>query len=251
MTVVDADALEGLWREAKPDAAGLVTAVVQHAQTGVVLMVGAMNREALARTLANRRVTFFSRSRQQLWEKGESSGHTLHLVDLRIDCDGDAVLVQAHPVGPTCHTGASSCFFREAHGEGLRADDGPAAVAGAELAALAEVFAVILARKAGVGATASGGRSYVRDLLAGGPKAIAAKIREEADELARALQSEADERVAAEAADLLFHAWVGLAARELSPRDVAAVLTARFGTSGHDEKAARRGAGSEPPPAKG
>ncbi|MEY4270003.1 MAG: hypothetical protein RLZZ58_1219, partial [Pseudomonadota bacterium] len=88
------------------DAAGLVTAVVTHAEHGGVLMVGHMNRAAIDATLANGKVTFFSRSRQRLWMKGESSGHVLHLVDIRVDCDQDALWVRAMPDGPTCHTGA-------------------------------------------------------------------------------------------------------------------------------------------------
>lgn len=90
---------------------GLVTAVVQDADTAEVLMVAHMNRAAWAATLLTRRVTFFSRSRQQLWEKGETSGNTMHLRAVRIDCDGDAVLLQVHPDGPACHTGERSCFF--------------------------------------------------------------------------------------------------------------------------------------------
>jgi len=94
----------------KPDAAGLVTAVVQDAATGAVLMVGWMNDEALHRTLTTGRTTFWSRSRQQLWVKGETSGNTLWVREVRLDCDGDSLLVRADAVGPTCHTGTTSCF---------------------------------------------------------------------------------------------------------------------------------------------
>ncbi len=231
--------LDTLWSQAKPDERGLVTAVVQHATTGAVLMVAAMSREALERTLVDRKVTFFSRSRQRLWRKGETSGNELALVELRIDCDGDALLVRALPAGPTCHTGKPSCFHRRLEGDAtLAADDGPDADA-----VLARVFAVIEARRAGLGVTSTSGRSYVRELLAAGPAAVAAKIREEADELARALEHESDARVAAEAADLLFHTLLGLAVRGLRPGDPAAVLAGRFGTSGIDEKAARSSGG--------
>lgn len=227
-----------LWSAAKPDERGLVTAVVQHAEDGRVLMVAAMNREALGRTIDSGLVTFFSRSRQALWTKGETSGHTLKLVSLRIDCDGDAILATAIPAGPTCHTGASSCFYRApaAEGEALVADDGPARGVDDRLR---RVFDTVLARKAGIGMTAAGRRSYVRDLLAAGPTRIGEKLREEADELARAIESEAGDRVASEAADLLFHAMVALAARDLRLDDVAAVLDGRHGTSGLDEKARR------------
>lgn len=94
------------------DAQGLIPAIVQHADTGEVRMVGFMNREALERTIGSGRVWFWSRSRQAFWLKGETSGNTLETVEVRIDCDGDAVLVLARPHGPTCHTGAESCFFR-------------------------------------------------------------------------------------------------------------------------------------------
>ncbi len=105
---VDARAI---WSSLQPDERGLVVTVVQHAHTGRVLMVGYMNADALAATSASGHVTFFSRSRQTLWEKGESSGNTLQLVEIRCDCDRDALLVLAVPRGPTCHTGTSSCFF--------------------------------------------------------------------------------------------------------------------------------------------
>lgn len=109
----------GLLLDPKYDANGLLTAVVVDAADGVVLMVGHMNSEALRLTRESGKVTFFSRSRQRLWIKGESSGNFLHLVELRIDCDQDALLVIARPDGPTCHTGARSCFFRRLTPEGL------------------------------------------------------------------------------------------------------------------------------------
>lgn len=102
------DAVSGLNLKKNDD--GLVAAVVQDAQTLRVLMVGWMDEEALARTLRTRRVTFWSRSRSEYWQKGETSGNTLNLVTIELDCDRDALLVFAHPVGPTCHTGAESCF---------------------------------------------------------------------------------------------------------------------------------------------
>jgi phosphoribosyl-AMP cyclohydrolase len=109
----------GLALDPKYDGNGLLTAVVVDASDGAVLMVGHMNAEALAATQTSGKVTFFSRSRRRLWTKGESSGHFLHLVDIRIDCDQDALLVVARPDGPTCHTGERSCFYRRIEGEGL------------------------------------------------------------------------------------------------------------------------------------
>jgi phosphoribosyl-AMP cyclohydrolase len=103
----------------KFDANGLLTAVVTDVADGVVLMVGHMNAEALTKSLKTGLVHFFSRSRQRLWQKGESSGHVLKLIEMRIDCDQDAVLVIAEPAGPTCHTGERSCFYRRITVEGL------------------------------------------------------------------------------------------------------------------------------------
>jgi phosphoribosyl-ATP pyrophosphohydrolase/phosphoribosyl-AMP cyclohydrolase len=242
------NSLDRLWSTLAPDAAGLVAALVVHRDDGRVLMLGYMNREALAATLATRKVTFFSRSKQRLWQKGESSGHVLELESVRVDCDGDALLIHAAPRGPTCHTGRSSCFYKRVElpppgqsepvtiaGE----DDGPAPRTSASAGAVAALWQTILDRKAGQGMTNREGRSYVRSLLDRGVEAINAKLREEAEELCEALASESPERVANEAADLLFHALVGLAARELEPAEVAAVLCARHGLSGIDEKAAR------------
>ena len=108
-----------LWSALTPGPDGLVAAVVQHAGTGEVLMLGHMNAEALARTLASGRVTFFSRSRQKLWEKGETSGHVLKVHDIRIDCGQDAVWLMVEPSGPACHTGQRSCFYRRIEGDRL------------------------------------------------------------------------------------------------------------------------------------
>lgn len=228
-----------LWARLKPDANGLVAAVVQHDQTGQILMVGYMNAEALHATLHNQRVTFWSRSRNELWEKGMTSGNTLALVELRVDCDADALLVKARPAGPTCHTGATSCFFRRAEGDDVNAlpeDDGPGPAA---TPTFERVFQVILDRQAGRGMTNTDGKSYVRRLLDRGAPKINSKITEEAGELCEAIENETDDRVASEMADLLFHAMVGLAHRGLSIDDVARVLDGRFGTSGLDEKASR------------
>ena len=109
----------GLELNPKYDAGGLLTAVVTDAADGVVLMVGHMNAEALAKSRDTGTVHFFSRSRQRLWQKGESSGHFLNIVEIRIDCDQDAVWIVARPDGPTCHTGVRSCFYRRIGSDGL------------------------------------------------------------------------------------------------------------------------------------
>lgn len=112
----------------KLDDKGLVCAVIQHHETGQVLMVGYMNRESLALTLETQKATFWSRSRQKLWLKGETSGNVLHVKRMRVDCDGDALLLECDPVGPTCHTNETSCFYRvvEADGSVVLAGDGVA-----------------------------------------------------------------------------------------------------------------------------
>jgi phosphoribosyl-AMP cyclohydrolase / phosphoribosyl-ATP pyrophosphohydrolase len=232
-----------LWASLAPNSDGLVAVIVTDVVDGRVLMLGYMNAEALAATLDSGKVTFFSRSKARLWMKGESSGHTLDLRSLRVDCDGDALLIEAAPQGPTCHTGATSCFFKPVALDSARyeqRDDGPTpSPMQRDAAALEQLWATILARKSGEGMTNADGKSYVRSLLAKGPAKIDEKLREEAGELGQALREESDERVASEAADLLFHALVGLAARDLSPAAVAAVLRERHGLSGIDEKANR------------
>jgi phosphoribosyl-AMP cyclohydrolase len=117
---MDNDRESGLNLNPKYDANGLVTVVVTDAGDGAVLMVGHMNAQALTLTVERDTVTFFSRSRQKLWTKGESSGHFLHVVDIRIDCDQDAVWIVARPDGPTCHTGVRSCFYRRVTKDGLK-----------------------------------------------------------------------------------------------------------------------------------
>ena len=215
------------------DERGLVPCIVQDAVTDVVLMLAWMNAEALRLTRETGAVHFWSRSRQALWKKGETSGHTLAVAEIRIDCDLDAVLVRARPAGPTCHTGATSCFFhRDAGGDGATddaVDDGPAPPI------LHRLVQVIEARRA---ATAE--RSYTKSLLDAGMPKILAKIAEEHGELAAELPAGDDAKVVHETADLLFHVMVGLAARRIPLDAVLAELTRRFGTSGHVEKAQRK-----------
>lgn len=188
---------------------GLLPAVVQHARTGAVLMLGHMDRAALARTLATRRVTFFSRSKGRLWEKGESSGHALDLVALAPDCDRDALLVRAEPRGPTCHRGTPSCF------------DATPAPAEA-LAFLARLEATIAARLA-----AAAPESYTARLAAEGTLRVAQKLGEEALELVLAGAAQDDGRVVSEAADTLFHLLVLLGQRGIPLARVVEELEAR------------------------
>lgn len=189
---------------------GLLPAVVQHAGTGAVLMVGYMNREALRETLARRHVVFFSRSKQRLWEKGESSGHFLELDQVRTDCDRDALLVTARPLGPVCHEGTATCF-----------GDDPI-TQGEHLAFLQTLEAVIEKRIA-----ASPQGSYTARLFAEGPKRIAQKVGEEGLEVALAAVAETDDKVVTESADLIFHLLVLLRSRGLSVARVVSELQSR------------------------
>ncbi|MCC6644509.1 MAG: bifunctional phosphoribosyl-AMP cyclohydrolase/phosphoribosyl-ATP diphosphatase HisIE [Polyangiaceae bacterium] len=213
------------------DERGLVVAVAQDAHTGEVRMVAWMNREALRRTLETGRATFFSRSRQALWTKGEESGNVLVVTRVGVDCDGDTLLLLVEPAGPSCHTGRPSCFFRAPRPDG-GVDEAPIDLSPS---------LVSLERDVEARAGSTGERSYTRSLLDGGAARVGAKVREEADELARALDAESDERVLSEAADLLYHVVVGLRLRGLSFAAVARVLARRRGVSGHDEKRARTG----------
>jgi phosphoribosyl-ATP pyrophosphohydrolase/phosphoribosyl-AMP cyclohydrolase len=210
----------------KLDADGLVTVVAQDAATGEIRMVAHASPEAIELTAVTGLAHFYSRSRGRLWKKGEESGNTLAVLSMWLDCDADAVVYLVAPQGPTCHTGATSCFFRVAH---------PRTSAGSYAQpVLPALESVIEARK-----SADSGTSYTRSLLDAGSAKIGAKLREEADELAQAVAAEADERVVAEAADVLYHAMVALASRGLSLRDVTQELARRFGVSGHDEKRGR------------
>ncbi len=192
-------------------------------------MVAWMNQLALEQTLSSGLATFYSRSRGQLWTKGETSGNRLVVREVWTDCDADALLLLVEPEGPSCHTGRPSCFFRRLSPNG--ADDARA------LLTLQALEATIYARKSSAAEV-----SYTRSLLDAGPSKIGAKLREEADELARAIGDETDQRVASEAADLLFHMLVGLASRDVPLRRVLEALQSRVGVSGHEEKN-RRGAG--------
>jgi len=214
------------------DERGLVPAVAQDRLTGQVRMVAWMSKEALERTLATGRATFFSRSRGKLWEKGETSGHHLVVHAIYVDCDADTLLLLVDPKGPSCHTGRPACFFRrvEADGTFSETEREPAAF-------LSELEGTIASRSA-----ESADKSYTKSLLEGGAARIGEKLLEEAGELAVALSDESEERVASEAADVVYHLLVGLRLRGVALRRVIEVLAARAGTGGLEEKA-RRGHG--------
>ncbi|HTS00985.1 MAG TPA: bifunctional phosphoribosyl-AMP cyclohydrolase/phosphoribosyl-ATP diphosphatase HisIE, partial [Thermoanaerobaculia bacterium] len=198
------------------DANGLVPVVVRDVVTGDVLTLAWANAEALEKTRETGLSHFYSRSRQALWKKGETSGHVQHVVAISLDCDRDTVLYDVRPVGPACHTGARTCFTR------LDEVD-PGADTGGRLD-LTELFAAVVDRRLN---PVEG--SYTNELLAAGPARIAQKVGEEAVETALAAVGGTDEALAGEAADLLYHLAVLLTARGVGPKDVAAVLERRRG----------------------
>jgi phosphoribosyl-ATP pyrophosphohydrolase/phosphoribosyl-AMP cyclohydrolase len=190
----------------KFDASGLITTVVQHAHTGDVLMVAWMSRDSLKLTFERQRLVFWSRSRQQLWEKGETSGHTLSLLSITADCDRDTLLAKALPAGPVCHTGSATCFGELDSGVGF----------------LARLQRIIEAR-----AAESPESSYTAKLLASGIQRVAQKVGEEGVELALAATTDDNDKIIDEAADLLYHTLVLLRAKGLSLEDVTARLAER------------------------
>jgi phosphoribosyl-ATP pyrophosphohydrolase/phosphoribosyl-AMP cyclohydrolase len=189
------------------DENGLAPCVVQDARTGEVLTLAYMNEEALERTRATGEVHFWSRSRGELWHKGETSGNTMRLVGLRVDCDGDAVLYRAEQEGAACHTGARTCFSTviEPAGKPVIVDSPAEETADDVLGRLAQTIASRAARRPD--------GSYTARLLAEGLARVSQKVGEEAVEVVVAAQSEDDERLASEAADLLYHLLVLLQAR--------------------------------------
>jgi phosphoribosyl-ATP pyrophosphohydrolase/phosphoribosyl-AMP cyclohydrolase len=199
--------------EIRFDDNGLVPCVVQDHATGEVLTLAYMNEEALRRTRESGETHFFSRSREVLWHKGETSGNTQRVVQLRYDCDADALLALVEPAGPACHTGERSCFFRDIDGAGE-----PAPVPAEALAALDRTLASRAAERPE--------GSYTSELLAD-PARIGEKVREEAEEVARAASEESDERVAEEAADVLYHLQVLLRSRDVPLAVVMETLNGR------------------------
>ena len=185
------------------DERGLIVAVAQDGASGTVLMVAYMDREALARTMESGDAHFWSRSRQALWRKGETSGNVLHVESIQADCDADALLLSVHPTGPACHTGRRSCFAQPA-------------------TALDQLDAVLKDREAQrpVG-------SYTAELFDAGRTAILRKVGEESIEVLLAGAQEGDDALTNEVADLWFHTAVLLRARGLSPDAVLEVLAER------------------------
>lgn len=202
--------LDRVGRLAWDKADGLLPAIVQDASSGQVLMLGYMNKQALRTTLTERQVTFYSRSKQRLWTKGETSGHFLKVVDVATDCDQDALLVMATPAGPTCHQGTRSCFADAAQSEATR------------LSFLARLEAVIAQR---IGERPEG--SYTARLWSQGLSRMAQKVGEEGVEVALAAVTQADGALVSESADLVFHLALLLRSRGLSLAHVVQELEGR------------------------
>jgi phosphoribosyl-ATP pyrophosphohydrolase/phosphoribosyl-AMP cyclohydrolase len=198
----------------KFDANGLLTAVVQDHVSGRILMVGYANREAVQKTLDTKTAWFYSRSRQSLWNKGETSGNTLNLKGLRVDCDGDALIYLAEPVGPTCHTGEQSCFFDTLEDFDRGETSGEAAE---------ELFGTI--RERAQASNTSG--SYVAKLLSEGVDRVAKKVGEEATEVVIAAKNADPVELSYEMADLWFHSYLLLAQQSMTPEHVWARLRER------------------------
>ncbi|WP_029034882.1 bifunctional phosphoribosyl-AMP cyclohydrolase/phosphoribosyl-ATP diphosphatase HisIE [Salinimicrobium terrae] len=190
------------------DKDGLVPAVIQDAETRNVLMLGYMNQEALEKTRETRKVTFFSRSKQRLWTKGEESGNFLHLVDLKVDCDNDTLLVYVNPEGPTCHKGTDTCWGEKNV---------------SEMPFLTQLEEVISDRRLNF----ENEKSYVASLFRSGINKIAQKVGEEAVEVVIESKDENDELFLNESADLLFHYLILLQAKGFMLEDVTEILKAR------------------------
>lgn len=190
---------------------GLVSAIIQDAETLKVLMLGYMNREALEKTLKEKKVTFFSRSKNRLWTKGETSEHFLHLVNIAIDCDSDTLLIKVNPKGPVCHTGKDTCF-NEKNNKGILF--------------LEKLESIIENRRTNVS-----GNSYVLTLFKKGINKIAQKVGEEAVEVVIEAKDINDDLFKNESADLIFHLLILLQAKGFRLNDIVQVLEER-----HSEK---------------
>jgi len=207
--------MKPLLEEIRFDSNGLVPMVAQDAVSGEVLMLAWANREALERTISSGELTFFSRSRNCLWKKGETSGNMMKVLELKLDCDGDAILALVEPAGPACHTGERSCFFRSIQGEG-----------GTDCTFLGCLWRMLQKRR-----NAPLEESYTARLLNDGLPRIGQKIGEEGVETALALALEDREQFRYEAADLVYHLLVGLISMGMSPVEILRELRLRHDKS--------------------
>ena len=206
------------------DEQGLVPCVMQDDASGEVLTLGYMNEEALRLTVETAEVHFFSRSREEIWHKGETSGNVQRVRQLRYDCDGDALVALVEPAGPACHTGQRSCSYRELGGSAATGKDAPRAEGEPGPAAHEALAALERTLRERQSERPEG--SYTVELLSD-PERIGAKLTEEAEEVTRAAREESEHRVTEEAADLLYHLSVLLLSRGVDQADVMEVLNGR------------------------
>jgi len=213
--------MEPMFGQLNFDERGLVPCVAQDADSGEVLTLAYVNEEALRLTVESGEMHFFSRSRERIWRKGEESGYVQRVRQLRYDCDGDALVALVEPTGPACHTGERSCFYRELDGSDSVDGDGDAEPTPPAHEALAALERILRSR-----AAERPDGSYTVQLL-DDPGLIGEKVEEEAEEVVRAAREESDERVAEEAADVLYHLSVLLASRQVPQSAVMEVLNGR------------------------
>ncbi|KAJ9132904.1 hypothetical protein P3X46_033724 [Hevea brasiliensis] len=228
--------VETLLDSVKWDDKGLAVAIAQNIDTGAILMQGFVNRDALATTISSRKATFYSRSRSSLWTKGETSKNFINVHDIFLDCDRDSIIYLGKPDGPTCHTGSETCYYTSVNDflehkqiEGSRQ----------ALTTLYSLESTISQRKAELAVPQHVKPSWTKRLLLDS-KFLCSKIREEADELCRTIEeNEHGTRTASEMGDVLYHAMVLLALKDVKVEDVLDVLRHRFSQSGIEEKRSR------------
>ncbi|XP_074277496.1 histidine biosynthesis bifunctional protein hisIE, chloroplastic [Silene latifolia] len=229
--------VEALLDSIKWDDKGLAVGIAQNVDTGAILMQGFVNRDALAKTISSRKATFYSRSRSQLWTKGETSSNFINVHDIFLDCDRDSIIYLGKPDGPSCHTGEETCYFSSVSKflEDPQIEKGTLA-----MTTLYSLESTISERKAETLSQNEGKPSWTKKLLLD-DKLLCSKIREEADELCRTLEDNEDQsRAASEMADLLYHSLVLLALKSVKMEDVFQVLRLRFSKSGIEEKNNRK-----------
>lgn len=210
----------------------LIPAIVQDINTNDVLMLAYMNREALELSLSTKIAHYYSRSKQRIWKKGESSGHIQHIKEFLLDCDNDTLLIKVEQIGVACHTGRKSCFFTNIEsGEAISA---PEIDTLSTYGIIDELYHTILERK-----NADPSTSWSAKLLQSGDNAILKKIIEEAGEFSFAIKDNSESEIIYECADLVYHTLVALASKNISPDRVKQELARRFNRSGIEEKNSR------------
>lgn len=224
----------------KWDKTGLVVAIAQHVNTGAILMQGFANCDAVSATIASGRATFYSRSRSSLWTKGETSSNFINVKDLFFDCDRDSIIYLGLPDGPTCHTGAETCYFTPASSVGNEQQNPSERSALTTLYSLEETISRRKDAFGGQSVLGSSAKPSWTQRLLKDHSLLCSKIREEADELCRTLEnSEGETRTASEMADVLYHSMVLLAVQNVKLEEVIDILRARFSQSGIEEKSGR------------